>query len=107
MPVSHFNTSTNTFLSIEFLIFCRKGIGPIANYLSDEVDENGDLVEPAHKTMNINLTACMNTVTLGIHQMKKQKNGGSIVMTASGSSYQRFPPADYSQHCPSVYFRPP
>jgi NAD(P)-dependent dehydrogenase (short-subunit alcohol dehydrogenase family) len=63
-----------------------KGIGPTANYLSDDVDGNGDPVEPNQKTMNVNLTACMNTVTLGIYYMKKQETGGAIVMTASGSS---------------------
>lgn len=63
-----------------------KGIGPRANYLSDEVDRNGDPVEPVQKTMDVNLRACMNTVTLGIFYMKKQESGGAIVMTASGSS---------------------
>jgi NAD(P)-dependent dehydrogenase (short-subunit alcohol dehydrogenase family) len=63
-----------------------KGIEPVANYLSDEVDSNGDPVEPNQKTMDVNLKGCMNTVTLGVFYLKKNKEGGSIVMTASGSS---------------------
>jgi hypothetical protein len=62
------------------------GIGPRADYVSLAEDSKGDLVEPTHETLNVNLIACMNTVSLGIHYMKKQEKGGSIVMTASGSS---------------------
>jgi NAD(P)-dependent dehydrogenase (short-subunit alcohol dehydrogenase family) len=64
--------------------------------LEDDVDENGDLLPSKMNTLDVNLTGYMYTVKLAIHYLKKNLNGGSIVMTASGSSFTRFPGADYS-----------
>jgi hypothetical protein len=44
----------------------------------------------------VNLTGCLYTVKLGIHYLRKNSAGGSIVIAASASSFMRFPPVDYS-----------
>lgn len=77
-------------------VFANAGIGPTISLLEDDVDENGDLLPPKLNTLDVNLTGCLYTVKLGIHVLKKNPNGGSIVMTASASSFSRFPATDYS-----------
>ena len=70
----------------------QKGIKPTATLLEDDVDENGDLLPPRLDTINVNLLGCMYTVKLGIHYIKQNPRGGSIVMTGSGSSMSSLPP---------------
>jgi NAD(P)-dependent dehydrogenase (short-subunit alcohol dehydrogenase family) len=87
-------------------VFANAGIGPTITLLEDDVDENGDLLPPKLNTINVNLLGCMYTVKLGIFYIKKNPNGGSIVMTASASSFQRFAATDYSTP-PFSQFPPP
>ena len=54
---------------------------------SDEVDEDGELVEQKYPVIQVNLIGVLNTVKLSIHHMKRQLTGGSIVVTASMSGY--------------------
>jgi NAD(P)-dependent dehydrogenase (short-subunit alcohol dehydrogenase family) len=77
-------------------VFANAGIGRTFTLLEDDLDENGDLLPPRLNTMNVNLLGCMYTVKLAIHYLRKNPRGGSIVMTASGSSFTRFPATDYS-----------
>ncbi|KAF1938703.1 NAD(P)-binding protein [Clathrospora elynae] len=77
-------------------VFANAGILPTISLLEDDVDENGDLLPPKLDTVNVNFTGCMYTVKLGIHYIKKNPNGGSIVMAASASSFMRFPRTDYT-----------
>jgi NAD(P)-dependent dehydrogenase (short-subunit alcohol dehydrogenase family) len=78
------------------VVFANAGVARTDNYLDTKLDTNGDLVEPTHRTIDINLKACINTVVLAIHYMKQQKEGGSIIVTASASSYQKFIASDYA-----------
>ena len=64
--------------------------------LDDEFDENGDLKRPDHTTFNVNLTSVVDTLKLGIHHIRKNPKGGSVVAIASASSFQRFPLCDYA-----------
>lgn len=77
-------------------VFANAGISGRADYLAEALDENGDLLEPTHLVFDINLRAVVNTCTLAIHYMRKQDAGGSIVLTASASSFQRFRLVDYA-----------
>jgi NAD(P)-dependent dehydrogenase (short-subunit alcohol dehydrogenase family) len=77
-------------------VFANAGISRTFTLLEDDLDENGDLLPPKLNTMNVNLTGCIYTVKLGIYYLKKNANGGSIVMTASASSFSRFSATDYS-----------
>lgn len=61
------------------------GVGPRMTLLEDKVDSNGKLLEPDFHVLDINLKSVMNTTALGLHYMKKQESGGSIVLTASAS----------------------
>lgn len=62
------------------------GIGPSFSLLEDDKDENGDLLPPKMKTLDVNLTGVLYTVKLAVHYIKQNPEGGSIVMTGSGSS---------------------
>ncbi|KAK8210408.1 hypothetical protein IWZ01DRAFT_278313 [Phyllosticta capitalensis] len=77
-------------------VFANAGIGPRTNLLEDNLDENGDLKEPDHATLDINLKSVMNTAALAFHYMKKDSRGGSVVLIGSASSFQRFQAVDYS-----------
>jgi NAD(P)-dependent dehydrogenase (short-subunit alcohol dehydrogenase family) len=67
-------------------VFANAGISGSTALLEDDVDENGDLLPPNLKTLDINLTGCMYTVKLGIHYIKQNASGGSLVLTGSASS---------------------
>lgn len=77
-------------------VFANAGIAPTTSLLEDDLDEEGDLAPPNLRTLDVNLTGCLYTVKLGIHYLRKNSAGGSIVITASASSFMRFPPVDYS-----------
>ncbi|KAK3069655.1 hypothetical protein LTR53_011835 [Teratosphaeriaceae sp. CCFEE 6253] len=77
--------------------FANAGISGRADYLADKFDDSGSLLEPNHQTFDVNIKAVVNTAYLGLHHMRHQEPaGGSIVLTASGSSFQRFRVADYT-----------
>ena len=57
--------------------------------------------------LDINIVAVTNQLALAAHYMQLQKpEGGSIVLTASCTGYQRFPSPDYvaAKHGKSAYF---
>ncbi|KAL1619284.1 hypothetical protein SLS56_010174 [Neofusicoccum ribis] len=73
-----------------------QGIAPRVNLLEDKLDSNGKLQEPDYRVLDINLKSVMNTAVLALHYMRKQETGGSIVLTASASSFQQFQAVDYT-----------
>ncbi|PSN71376.1 NAD(P)-binding protein [Corynespora cassiicola Philippines] len=77
-------------------VFANAGIKPTASLLEDDLDSNGDLLPPKLNTYNVNFLGCMYTTKLAIHYIKQNPNGGSIVLTGSGSSFTRFSPTDYT-----------
>jgi NAD(P)-dependent dehydrogenase (short-subunit alcohol dehydrogenase family) len=77
-------------------VFTNAGVRPRARYLEFEEDENGDLKEPNHEVFDINLRSVINTAYLGVHYMKEQPDGGSVVFMASSSAIQPFRRPDYS-----------
>lgn len=74
----------------------RIGIAPLTNLLEDDVDGHGVLIAPNLRVIDVNLIGCIYTTKLGLHYLKKSAKGGSIVLTASASSFQRFSPVDYT-----------
>ncbi|KAF3761384.1 NAD(P)-binding protein [Cryphonectria parasitica EP155] len=92
-------------------VFANAGIGPAANYFpnpdgkpgDDEHDENGDPLEPSQKLYNLNLNGAINTATLGIYYLRMNEvaaetetgSKGSVVITCSIASLQRFGGVDY------------
>ncbi|KAH8649745.1 putative 15-hydroxyprostaglandin dehydrogenase [Tricladium varicosporioides] len=77
-------------------VFANAGIGPRANYLALETDENGDPKEPAQDVLEINLKSVVNTASLAVHYMKQQPEGGSIVLMGSSTGLQPLRSPDYS-----------
>lgn len=77
-------------------VFANAGVAPRTTLLEETLDSNGKLLEPDYRVIDINLKSVMNTTALAIHYMKKQDSGGSIVLTASASSFQRFQAVDYT-----------
>ncbi|EOD51813.1 putative short-chain dehydrogenase reductase sdr protein [Neofusicoccum parvum UCRNP2] len=76
-------------------VFANAGIAPRVSLLEDKLDSNGKLQEPDYRVLDINLKSVMNTAVLALHYMRKQETGGSIVLTASASSFQQFQAVDY------------
>jgi NAD(P)-dependent dehydrogenase (short-subunit alcohol dehydrogenase family) len=76
-------------------VFANAGIGPRANYLALETDENGDLKEPSYDVLDVNLKSVMNTATLAVHYLKQQPEGGSIVLMGSSTGLQPLRAPDY------------
>jgi NAD(P)-dependent dehydrogenase (short-subunit alcohol dehydrogenase family) len=76
-------------------VFANAGIGPQTDYLSTEVDENGDLREPTFGVLDVNLKGAINTTTLAIFYMRQQPEGGSIVINSSSTALQRMRAVDY------------
>lgn len=97
--VSLFKVAKKTHGRIDH-VFANAGIGPKVNYLDTDLDENGDLKEPSHLVYDVNQKGVINTTALAIYHMRpeQQSGGGSIVITASCSSFQPFRGIDYGKH---------
>lgn len=78
-------------------VFANAGIGPRANYLALDIDENGDPKEPNEDTLDINLDSVVKTVTLAAHYMKDQAEGGSIVIMGSSTGLHPVRAVDYCE----------
>jgi NAD(P)-dependent dehydrogenase (short-subunit alcohol dehydrogenase family) len=69
-------------------VFVNAGIAEYGDQFFDEtLDETGQLKEPDRRVLKINLDAASDTVKLAIHHLRKNKEGGSIIMTASLAGY--------------------
>ena len=78
-------------------VFSNAGISGRADYLSEIFDAGDELEEPSQLTYDVNLRGMINTSYLGLYHMRHQDPpGGSIVCTASASSFQRFRVCDYT-----------
>lgn len=70
------------------IVHANAGINDVGDaFFSTELDSTGRLREPSHKTIDINVKATANTVTLGIYFLRRNPEGGSLIMTASLAGY--------------------
>lgn len=83
-----FEKAISEFGSID-IVCANAGINDLGDpFFSDElVDEDGILKEPNLTTLDVNVKGTAYTVLLGIHYLRANKRGGSIVMTASLAGY--------------------
>ncbi|KAF2017902.1 NAD(P)-binding protein [Aaosphaeria arxii CBS 175.79] len=93
--VKLFKTAKDKHGRVDY-VFVNAGIGPRANYLELEVDENGDPKAPNSDTVDINLDSVINTTTVAAHYLKGQPEGGSIVLMGSSTGLHPVRAVDYS-----------
>jgi NAD(P)-dependent dehydrogenase (short-subunit alcohol dehydrogenase family) len=85
--------------------FANAGVGPRGNYMALEADENGDLKEPVHETLDINLKSVINTACLAVHYLKQQTEGGAVVLMGSSTGLQPLRAPDYCKlTCYTIFF---
>lgn len=69
-------------------VFVNAGIAEYKDqFFKDDLDEQGKLKEPDRRVYDVDLAAANDTVKLAIHYMRKNKEGGNVVMTASLAGY--------------------
>ena len=69
-------------------VFVNAGIAEYKDqFFNDELDSNGMLREPDRRVLNIDMDAASDTTKLAIHYLRKNKEGGEIVLTASLAGY--------------------
>lgn len=69
-------------------VFVNAGIAEYKDqFFTDEFDAQGKLKEPDRRTLEIDMNAASDTTKLAIHYLRKNKEGGAIVMTASLAGY--------------------
>ena len=71
------------------MVFANAGISEHGPFLEDDLatDQDGSLREPTYPVMDVNLRSVLNIIKLSWSIMKKQKSGGSIVLTSSSTAY--------------------
>ena len=70
------------------LAFANAGISEHNDYLQDEFGDDGLLLEPKYRQLlDVNLCAVINFVKLSCSAMRRQRTGGSIVITTSATAY--------------------
>ncbi|KAF0318785.1 short-chain dehydrogenase [Colletotrichum asianum] len=73
------------------------GVNPRTRFIDDEIDPtDGQLKEPDLSCLETNLYGVISTVKLAVHHMRAREIQGSIVITASVSSWTRFGAVDYT-----------
>lgn len=83
-------------------VFANAGVGPTTDFLGINLNEAGQLEPPPLRTINVNLIGPLYTINLAQAYMKQLasrrpvKKTGSIVLTASASSFQNFSASDYT-----------
>ncbi|KAJ5706807.1 hypothetical protein N7488_006608 [Penicillium malachiteum] len=82
-------------------VFANAGLNQNEDFLDVKLDEAGLLQPPNYRTIDVNLTAVINTVHLAkayMTELATHKTTGtaSIVLAASASSFQNFSTPDYT-----------
>jgi NADP-dependent 3-hydroxy acid dehydrogenase YdfG len=72
------------------IVFLNAGVYETDHVFADVMGDDGSLKEPEYRTLKINLVAQISGTKLAIHHLRKQKNGGAIVITGSGKCKDSF-----------------
>lgn len=69
-------------------VFVNAGIAEHGEqFFTDDLDGDGKLKEPDRRVLNIDMDAASDTTKLAIHYLRKNREGGEIVLTASLAGY--------------------
>ena len=69
-------------------MFVNAGIAEYKDqFFNDEFDADEKLKEPDRRVLNVDMDAASDTTKLAIHYLRKNKEGGAVVMTASLAGY--------------------
>lgn len=69
-------------------VFVNAGISEFEEqFFTDTLDGDGKLAEPDRRTLDADISAACDTVKLAIYHLRRNTEGGSIVMTASLAGY--------------------
>ena len=63
------------------------GMSEEHDYLEDRFDKSGELLEPEYNVIDVNLRGTLNFVKLALSYMRRQGEGGNIVITSSATAY--------------------
>jgi NAD(P)-dependent dehydrogenase (short-subunit alcohol dehydrogenase family) len=88
------------------IAIANAGISETQGYFEDKLDAKGDLQEPLASIIDVNYRGVLNFVKLALHYMRRQGNGGSIVVTISATAYapeQSLPVYSATKHAVSSF----
>lgn len=69
-------------------VFVNAGIAEHADqFFTDALDGDGKLKEPDRRVLNVDMDAASDTTKLAVHYLRKNSDGGQIVLTASLAGY--------------------
>ena len=69
-------------------VFVNAGIAEHGEqFFTDDLDGDGKLKEPDRRVLNLDMDAASDTTKLAIHYLRKNQEGGEIVLTASLAGY--------------------
>ncbi|KAF2710647.1 NAD(P)-binding protein [Pleomassaria siparia CBS 279.74] len=69
-------------------VFVNAGIAEYKDqFFDDELDGDGKLKEPDKRVLNVDMDAAADTTKLAIHYLRKNREGGTIALTASLAGY--------------------
>lgn len=79
----------DVFLSLDHIdiAVANAGVSQDPDYFTDELDDDGQLLEPGHRVIDVNFRSVVNFTKLALRQFKKQTPGSSLVITASATAY--------------------
>lgn len=69
------------------MLFANAGISESSRFVDDLIESSNQLLEPSYDVLDVNLRGTLNAVKFAIHTMRRQKSGGSIVITTSATAY--------------------
>lgn len=63
------------------------GVSEETDYFADTFDEEGNLLEPEYRVLDVNLRAVFNFTKLALSHFRSRKYPGSLVITSSATAY--------------------
>ena len=69
------------------IAIANAGVSEEYDYFEDRFDEDGELLEPKYKVIEVNYRGVLNFVKLATSCMRRQGKGGSVVITSSATAY--------------------